>query len=280
MTAAPAAGGGTSDVPDHTGVVVRPVRFTDDLDAMRSFLETLGLVAKYDAIGSGSVELVCESGMVALRATGARGTSGDPASIPGQTLLSLETDDAEAVAHRLHEAGFKDAAVHDEGYARVLTVTDPLGDELRVDERREDLYGYRRYDTSGAAPGLGVVPVRFTDDQPPYAAFLRALGLYGESAEDFASFVAGLHGAVGLHPVYDERLPVVEGPGASCHLTFTTSGDLELLAERLRAAGHEQVRVSHEEWGSFLDVTDPDGQSVQVHADHQEPSRQSVTGTP
>ena len=121
---------------------------------------------------------------------------------------------------------------------------------------------------SGGAPrpGLRVVPVRFTADAASYAGFLRAFGLSGQPDPSFAVFeaAAGAHGAVGVHHVYSDDLPIAGGPGAGVHPTFATTEDLEVLAARLAAAGFPSTRTD-EDFGSFLDLTDPDGMSVQVH---------------
>jgi hypothetical protein len=104
-------------------------------------------------------------------------TGSDTGGLPGQTRLSFEVDDVEILAVRLIAAGFEDATAHDEAYGRVLTVTDPLGDQLIIDERIEDLYGYRLHDADGAQRSTQVVPVRLTDAGEDYGRYLRALGL-------------------------------------------------------------------------------------------------------
>lgn len=260
----------TTTNPDHGpagigqsfGLVVRPVRFTDDVPAMRRFLETIGLVPRIEAEAGGWVDMVSGGGMVALHSAASSNTGGQP----GQTTLSFEADDVDALASALSAAGCPGVSVHDESYARVLEVTDPLGDPVVVDERSDDLYGYRTHDGS-PREGLRVVPVRFTDGARDYARFLRALGLTGEPDESYALFAAsgGAHGYVGVHHVYDEVLPIVVGNGASSHLTFTTPEDMDDVAARLRAAGYEDARVTREDFGDFVTVTDPDGQTVQVH---------------
>lgn len=241
-------------------VVVRPVRFTDRVDKVAAFLQLIGLVRRIESTSGGWVELVGDAGMVALH-------DADSALFEhprGQTYLAFEADDVDDLASRLRVAGFHDAAVHDEDYGRVLTVTDPLGQLLNVDEHADDLYGYRVVEGGAPRTGLRVVPVRFADDAAAYAVFLRALGLSGEPDESFALFEAagGAHGAVGVHHRHSD-LPFPDGPGARVHLTFVTTEDLAALAGRLDAAGFASRRTD-EEFGSFLDLTDPDGTSVQV----------------
>ena len=70
-------------------------------------------------------------------------------------------------------------------------------------------------------------------------------------------------GLIGLHYVYDGQLPIVPGP-AAVHLTFTTTEPIDEVAARLTAAGHDPT-VTREDFGSVLEVIDPDGHEVQVH---------------
>lgn len=175
----------------------------------------LGLAVHIELEGGGWVDLAAGGGRVALHSA----TGSDTGGLPGQTRLSFEVDDVETLAVRLIAAGFEDATPYDEAYGRALTVTDPLGDQLIIDERIEDLYGYRLHDAGGAQRSTRVVPVRFTD-----------------AGEDYGR-----------------------------HLTLQTGADLAELAEQLRAAGYPGVALTREDFGSFVDVTDPDGQSVQIH---------------
>ena len=48
------------------------------------------------------------------------------------------------------------------------------------------------------------------------------------------------------------------------HLTFAIAGGLDELQQALEAQGFALTRFD-EDFGSFIDITDPDGQSVQVH---------------
>jgi hypothetical protein len=248
-------------------IVVRPVRFTNDVARMQTFLEVVGLRPRIEARTGGWVDLIADSGMVALHdaATSATGAK------PGQTCLSFEANDVDQLAARLRDAAVPDVTVHDEAYGRVLSCTDPLGDQIWVDGRTDDLYGYRTHPESRPEAGLSVVPVRFTDPQGPYADWLVALGLtrIGKSNESYVMFDAGdgKHGYVGLHYIYTEDpadLPIVEG-GGSAHLTFATHEPLDAIAARLVDAGHGDAHVIVEDFGSMLSVTDPDGQEVQVH---------------
>ncbi len=113
---------------------VRPVRFTNDLGAMRRFLEALGLKARVESTTGGWVDFTIETtGMAALHdasgaATGYR---------PGQTSLSFEADEPlEPLQDRLVAAGFTDAHIVDEAYGRTLFVTDPDGVWVAIDGAR------------------------------------------------------------------------------------------------------------------------------------------------
>ncbi|HEY2790820.1 MAG TPA: VOC family protein, partial [Micromonosporaceae bacterium] len=166
---------------------------------------------------------------------------------------------------RLEAAGVADVVIYDETFGRVLTCTDPLGDIIHVDERMDDLYGYRRLGTTAVTAPISVLPVRFTVPSGPYGAFLEAFGLtlVDEPNDYFVRYAFERDGSVGLHYVYADELPIVPGPAAA-HLTFSSAEPMPEIAERLRAAGFETT-VTVESFGSMLSVVDPDGQEIQVH---------------
>ena len=252
-----------------TPLVVRPVRFTDQLTEMQRFLELIGLRPWLVADRGGWSDLAAGGGRVALH-DAATATSG---ALPGQTSLAFEATDVAALAGQLEQAGVGGVTVYDEAYGRVLTCTDPDGATLAIDEAPDDLYGYQLRAEPGAPESLRVMPIRFTDPAGPYGGFLRTLGLVpaGEINPYYVNFLAtgGAQGQVGLHHVFGDDLPVV--PGGRCpavQLTFESAEPLEQLAARLAAAGFEPG-IKTEDFGSLLHVTDPDAQTVQVH----EPSR-------
>jgi predicted enzyme related to lactoylglutathione lyase len=246
-------------------VVVRPVRFTDQVDRMQHFLELIGLRPWILSDRGSWIDLAAGGGRVALH-DAATSTSGAPA---GQTSLAFEAADVSALAARLEGAGLGEVTVYDEAYGRVLTCVDPDGAVLAVDEVPEDLYGHQLRAEPGAPDSLRVMPVRFTDPAGPYGSFLRALGLApaGEINPYYVNFLAdgGAQGQVGLHYVFGDDLPVV--PSGRCpavQLTFESAEPLVELAARLAAAGYEPG-ISTEDFGALLHVVDPDGQVVQVH---------------
>lgn len=244
-----------------TAIVVRPVRFTDDIEPMRVFLQVIGLRVRIESQRGGWYDLVAGSGMVALHSA-AGSTLGHT---QGETTLSFEADDCEIVAEQLRSAGVPDVVVYDEAYGQVLTCTDPLGDAIAIDGRSRDLYGYTLHQAR-ADERLVVAPVRFTDPLGPYGSFLDQFGFTrrGHADEFFATHAGdGDSGQVGLHHVYEGELPIVPGPGA-VQLTFSTTEPLDEVAGRLSAEGFEPT-VTREDFGSMLSVVDPDGLEVQVH---------------
>jgi hypothetical protein len=246
-----------------TGIVVRPVRFTDNIEPMRAFLELIGLRSRIESLRGGWIELVADGGVVALHSV----ATADSGAKQGQTSLSFEADDVDAIAAALADAAVPDVTIYDEAYGRVLTFTDPLGDRLAIDEQMTDLYGYRAL--PGRKPvGPIVMPVRFCDPAGPYGRLLQVLGLepVGEINEYYVNFAAagGERGLVGLHRVFGDILPIVAGSG-SVQLTFSSAEPLREIAGRLTDAGFT-ARLQTKDFGSLLSVTDPDGQPVQVHA--------------
>ena len=245
-------------------VVVRPVRFTDGLDQMRGFLETLGLQARIESERGGWVDMVAGSGMVALHSAATSNTG----ARAGETRLSFEGLDLDRLTDELRAAGFADATVWDEAYGRVLSVTDPLGDQIWVDGYDDDNYGFRVHEPERDTR-LSVMPVRFADPVGQMRGFLEAFGLAArpvgqEEHDDPRQFaVYGGHtGLVALHPPL-QTSQIITGPGA-VQLGFETQEPLAELADRLTVAGHRDAVVRSEVFGQRLDVTDPDGQPVLV----------------
>jgi hypothetical protein len=243
-------------------IVVRPVRFTDQLDEMRSFLEVLGLRARIESDRGTWVDMVAGAGMVALHSAADSATGAGH----GETRLSFEAEDVYALGRRLEAQSVGDVVVYDEAYGQVLTCTDPLGDPVHIDGRSEDLYGYRLHQAS-PDPRIAVAPVLFTDPTGEYNGFLDALGFSRESGGDeyFVTYTASDEaGQIGLHYIYDGELPIVEGP-AAVHLTFTTTEPLEDVAAKLKDAGYGDAEISADEFVALVSVTDPDGRECQIH---------------
>src|SRR5688572_19892500 len=119
-------------------VAIRPLRFSGDVQAMRAFLEQLGLRSRIESKSGTWVDLVAGHGMVALHDA----ASSDLGAQPGETTLAFEAADIEELKDRLEAAGYEDASIVDEAFGRVLTASGPDGTKLWIDERSEDLYGY------------------------------------------------------------------------------------------------------------------------------------------
>lgn len=251
-------------------LTVQPIRFTDNVEAMSRLLVALGLAVSITSDKGGWVVLAGRTGSVALHsASGA--TSG---ARQGQTCLAFETDALEDLARRLTASGFgsaghlEESMVYDEAYGRALTITSGE-DELTINGRSEDLYGYT---STGVEPGpdagdLRVTPIRFVDDQASDRRLLEALGfaVVGVAGPDFTQLtLPDPGGAVGLHHVYTDELPIVPGPFA-IQLTFETTTPLPEIVERATTAG-AQATLNESEFGDFATITDVDGQEIQVHA--------------
>lgn len=243
-------------------VVVRPVRFTDGVAAMRAFLETVGLSARIESTGGRWVDMVAGSGMVALHSA-ADSEGGVPA---GETRLSFECRDSEQLAQTLRRNGFPDAHWVDETYSRTVFVTDPDGVELAADQVQDDLYGYRAVGPEMPDAGtLAVLPVRSTIDQVAMARLLGVLGLRPRSAGTRERWwVLEGAGLVALHATGADE-------SGRTALAFETREPLAAVASRLVAAGYGDAQVGPEDFGESLRVTDPDRQQVVVHHPPQTP---------
>jgi hypothetical protein len=212
-------------------VVIRPLRFSDDIQAMRAFLETLGLRSRIESERGGWVDMVAGRGMVALHDAATSSTGGKA----GDTRLSFEADDIDELMERLLAAGYQDTNVWDEAYGRVLSVAVPGNLTIWVDERNDDLYGYKLHD---AYPDSrwSVKPFLIGAEQPTCQRFLEVLGsaddvYYGPPAPEF-----------GVRP------------------DLQTTEDLDEVLRRLTATGYE-ARLDED----GLTATDPDGELVRVH---------------
>jgi hypothetical protein len=212
-------------------VVIRPLRFTNDVQAMRAFLETLGLRSRIESESGIWVDMVAGRGMIALHDAARSDTGGEP----GQTRLAFEADDIDELKDRLDAAGFEDASVFDEAFGRVLTAKGPDGAGLWIDERSKDLYGYKLHD---AHPDTrwSVTPMLGVSDQAGWERLLDTLG--GDNPE-LARF----------RPAGEFEVQV----------ELTTTESLAEVARRLAATGYRSEKVD-----GGLSVVDPDGQTVRV----------------
>ncbi len=210
-------------------VVIRPLRFTAEVNAMRQFLETLGLAPRVEGEQGSWVDMIAGDGMVALHDAESSSTGGKH----GDTRLSFEADDIDQLKERLIAAGHEDATTWDEAYGRVLSVTAPGGLVIWIDERSEDLYGYRLHQTTPDSR-LTVSP-HLSGATPDWAPFLEFLGV---------------------------RQPVTfdETGDFAVRLELRTTEPLPEVTSRLKAAGYTAELTQN-----TIDITDPDGQPVRVH---------------
>ena len=239
-----------------SGMVVRPLRFTDHVQEMRDFLVLLGLSPRVSSESGSWIDLVGAAGLTALHAVATSSTG----AVPGQTDLGFEVDDLDRLGRALGGAGVDDVEVVDEAWGRVLRLTTPAGVSAWVDEVARDDYGYRR-ETPQPRHGVTTAPVRITEPAGPYPAMLAALGFRRLDEGDDQWWrvwsAGGNGGLIALHPPTDEAIP------GDTRLGFRTDEPLTALADRLDAAGHSDVSVT-DEFGGELTVTDPDGQHVLV----------------
>jgi len=213
-------------------VVVRPLRFTDDVAGMRAFLETLGLRSRIESESGVWVDMVAGRGMFALH----NAARSDIGAKPGHTGLAFEADDIDELKERLEAAGYPEATVFDEAFGRVLSVTGPDDSKIWIDERPKDLYGYKLHDAHPDAR-WSVTPLLSVSDRAGWERFLDSLGGDNPDLLRLGSTAAELE----------------------VRLELTTTESLDEVAERLAATGYRSEKVA-----GGLSVVDPDGQVVRV----------------
>ncbi len=210
-----------------TTITLRPVRFTDQVEAMTAFATDLGLVARVESVGGGWVDLFAGGGGGLALHDAATSDTRQPA---GRTGLSFECEDADALATRVRDAGYE-AVVHDEGYARVVSLIAPDGTLVLADERQTDLHGYLEHATAEADPTVQVGARVVTPDPAAYREWLGVLGLGG------VELVEGPVHAMALGPDGQPR------PAALVRLIVTRSGEGNVPGGVLMDPDGEQVLV-------------------------------------
>jgi hypothetical protein len=246
----------TSDVI-RTEVVVMPIRFTDHLPRMRSFLSLLGFSPNVTRADKWAT-MVGDSGMVTLHAADIS------ASSSGDTGLSFEVADADSLADQFTQAGFVDVEIYDEAYGRVLRV--PGHPQLTFDERPTDRYGYQ-VDEPQPEHGIVSMPLLFSPDTGPLDRLLSAAGFVRlDEGDDWQRVWRSTGGGlIAMHPPGDDT------PTGSVRLGCRTRESLTDLADRLTAAGYANATASAT-FGGELTVTDPDGQTVHVRPVSDQPA--------
>lgn len=242
---------------------VMPLRYSDDVPAMVRFLTTLGLARQVTTEGDRFAELRAGAGKVMVHAA----EGADAPAAPGETVLCLATARADEASQELEAAGLQ-TTVWDESYGRQAMVTGPAGEAIWINEEQQDLYGYQGH---GEEPDARIVAtaIRPSTDFAADRAFFEKLGLTADpGASEFWTGMRG-DGVVGIHQPHEGWRSVIESEDPRhrfplVHLGFETSEPLEELRDRLAAAGYP-AEVVVEDVGPKVHVTDPDGQTIEIH---------------
>ncbi len=247
-----------------TDLVVSPYRFSDRPGEMIDFLELLGLtvVIRRDDFAV----LQGKSGRVAVHPLAGADSVTEPI-----TSLVLEVPDAVAAAEQLTAAGLA-ASWWDEAWGQQAQIAGPTG-LISVNSAMEDFYGYQ---VSNAAPSpIEVVAVVFTPDLDAMTDFFAPLG-FAPGADQPPGWrplrAENGRGVIGVHLA--DRPGLDQNGYTTAALGFETTESLPQLAERMRAAGHP-VEVVRDNAGGVerIDVTDPDGELVEIQPAAQDERR-------
>jgi hypothetical protein len=223
---------------------VRPIHFTSRVGEWEGLLTALGLVKSVDE-GSWQV-FDAGSGRLALHATE---SGSEPGGRDGFTAFGVEVGDLEEFARRTNEYAAES------GKSPAELVRAEHGDSCRI--TGEDGFSFFADPaadgaaSSDADAGLAVVEVWYTEDPAAAAETLRSIGARSRPVPDndeTADFTAKNGGVLMVRP----------GSGAArAGFGFEYDGDLDALAGRLRAAGHD-VRATEEAFARSLHVSSPD----------------------
>jgi catechol 2,3-dioxygenase-like lactoylglutathione lyase family enzyme len=115
---------------------------------------------------------------------------------------------------------------------------------------------------------MKVMPIRYVADMAASARFYTALGLVPGDSSRSGNWTElnAVGGALALHTARTSEQDI---PGR-VELSFETQEPLEVLADRLAAAGFEPEALVDENFGRSLRVIDPDGVLVQVNEHDRE----------
>jgi hypothetical protein len=224
---------------------VRPIHFTSRMDQWERLLSDLGLVKTKD--DAGWREFDAGSGRLALHPSAA-GSAAD-----GTTAFGVEVGDLAEFARRTNEAGAAS------GSAPAELIRAEHGESCRI--TGEDGFTFladkaaRGASSADADPALAVVEVWFTEETGAAADTLRSIGArFRPEPEEYetADFTAKNGGVLMVRPG--------AGPARS-GLGFEYDGDLDILRDRLTAAGHE-VRMTEEAYVRALHVANPDASGL------------------
>lgn len=236
--------------------VIRPIRYTSHVPAMRDWALALGLAPLLET--EGWHVLGAGSGRLALHHV----PEGDP--LAGATTLAVETDDLDALEQRWREVGMATRRVEQHGFP-LLFATTPFGGEIAAGELSPST-AQGEFDAD-----LAVMAMLVTRDVPGAAAWFTAWGWRQRISSQGGGWIdlelpdgAGL---VGIHHADNLESDPPEGGAAgevAVGLTFEHL-DVDALLERVQAAGLEDAHVVDEAYNRTLLVDCPDGETIWVN---------------
>lgn len=245
-------------------------RFTADAPAMTKFFDALGLQRMTG--GNDNVTYHGVTGGLTLQSASGS-ASGFEA---GQTQLAFDVTDIDPAADRLRDAGL-DPRIWEEPYGRAMSVRDPSGLGVWINEiqyETDSAHSDSRLDVS-------VVAVRasenFDDDTAFYSLFgyePRPLPM-GYGSQGYHELLGPrTSGSIGLHNLDSPDLATTTshpgkepiGYAAACRLAFTAAEQPEEIADRLHTAGFRDAQAIPGASAPRVEVTDPDGCHVEIHA--------------
>lgn len=208
-----------------------PIHYTANPDAWRQLLTALGGTVVVDS--PGWVVARAGRGVVSLHGP-------SPAKASGQTELWLEASEPESSAHATG------------GEVTAMDLGGDLGTVWSSRLPDGQLVGYSPLDDSseGEAGPLSVMPIWVTPHVENAAQALLGAGATRRIASD--------SGVWADLTVDDGLVAVHEGQKVGTVLSFEYAGDLDALAEQVRASG-VQMRVIDETYGRTLRLDHPDG---------------------
>ena len=241
-----------TDPSEPTGLAFRvsPYRFTDRPEAMREFLDAIGLRSVVSRDGFAIMH--ASDGMV-----GVHPLETAVSTTRVSTGFGLETDDARLAVERLREKGV-DARWWDEAWGRQASIGGPYG-EITVNEPMRDTHGYEAA-LQEAPSNVEVMQLLFTPDLDGWADFFARLGFSGSRHPVWRELRGEPgSGAIGLHLTNDPPDPV-----HASALAFAVAEPLTAFARRMRSLGCTVDDVSGAE-AQHVEVIDPDGERIEIH---------------
>ena len=229
---------------------VRPIHFTSRIGEWEGLLTALGLVKSVDE-GSWQV-FDAGSGRLALHATESGSESRGRDAF---TAFGVEVGELEEFARRTNEyaagSGKAPAELVRAEHGDSCRITGEDGFSFFADPAADGAASAGAGGTTAPDAGLAVVEVWYTEDPAAAAETLRSIGARSRPVPDndeTADFTAKNGGVLMVRP----------GNGAArAGFGFEYDGDLDALAGRLRAAGHD-VRATEEAFSRSLHVSSPD----------------------